>query len=219
MVFVDYQNLFKGAREAFGYKQEGYAGHYGNFRPYSLGRLLVRDGGRSLLEVRVYTGVPTPKSDPKGNKFMQRRIAAWVGDMPDKVGLFPRPLRYPPPQGREKGVDVELAIDLVRLGLDDAFDVAVVASADTDLVPALEFVAQRCEGKQVETATWAPEPGYEADTAAPVDIPGGGISRRAIPKSEFDRIAERRNFMLDKTEPAARVGEKRWGKIKGRLGG
>lgn len=217
MVFVDYQNLYKGARDAFGYKAIGRAGHYGNFRPYSLGRVLVRGGNRTLEQVRVYTGIPTPQRDRKGNAIMQRRLATWVSDNPQVVEVFPRPLKYPPPEGREKGVDVELAIDVVRLALDDAYDIGVIASADTDLVPALAFVANRCEGKQIETATWAPEADYEAETAAPIDIPGGGISRVAIPMTDFDRIAERRNLVLDKSQPGAIVDKSRWDKIKDRI--
>jgi len=215
VVFVDYRNLYHGAREAFGYQSE--AGHYGNIRPISLGRVLTRATDRELEQVRVYTGVPTPQNDRKGNAIMQRRLATWVGDSPDKVEIFPRPLSYPPPRGREKGVDVELAIDIVRLALDDAYDIAIVASADTDLVPALDFVVHRCQGKAVETVTWAPEPGCEADTAAPVDIPGGGVTRVTIPKNDFDRIAERRNLMTSTSDPASVVGQSRWDKIKGRF--
>jgi uncharacterized LabA/DUF88 family protein len=217
IVFIDYQNLYRGAREAFGYDAHAMPGHYGNIRPISLGRVLTRATDRTLEQVRVYTGVPTPKNDRKGNAIMQRRLAAWVGDAPDKVEIFPRPLSYPPPRGREKGVDVELAIDIVRLALDDAYDVAIVASADTDLVPALHFVVHRCEGKTVETATWEPEPGFEADTAAPVDIPGGGVARTTVLKRDFDRIAERRNFMKSTHDPASVVGQSRWDTIQGRM--
>jgi hypothetical protein len=168
-------------------------------------------------QVCVYSGVPTPQRDSKGNKIMQRKLATWVADMPDKVEIFPRPLKYPPPTGRGKDVDVEIAVDIVRLALEDEYDVGVVASADTDLVPALAFVANHCEGKQIETMTWAPEPGCEQETAAPIDIPGGGVSRLAVSKADFERIADKRNFMLDKSNPEQIVGRPRWDKIKGRL--
>lgn len=134
IVFIDSQNMYMGAREAFGWQSE--AGRFGNFRPYGLGRIMVREPERQLEQVRIYTGVPTPQRDAKGNAATQRRIAAWIAEKPDKVQVFPRPLRYPPPKGREKGIDVELAIDLVQLAIDDAYDVGVLASADTDLKPA-----------------------------------------------------------------------------------
>jgi len=73
------------------------------------------------------------------------------------VTVIRRPLRYP---GKwpdvpavEKGVDVALAIDLVRLAMTSAFDVAVVCSADTDLMPAIETVYD-LHLAHIELATW-----------------------------------------------------------------
>ena len=45
---------------------------------------------------------------------------------------------------REKGIDVQLAIDLARTSLfEDEHDIAVLVSADTDLLPALELIVKR----------------------------------------------------------------------------
>jgi len=53
-----------------------------------------------------------------------------------------RPLRYQGDSrvGREKGIDIALAIDLVALAFWSPSDVFVVASRDTDLEPAIELV-------------------------------------------------------------------------------
>jgi uncharacterized LabA/DUF88 family protein len=212
---LDNQNMYKGAREAFGW--QGEAGRFGNFRPYGFGRQMVRDPQRMLSQVRIYTGVPTPKRSPAGNASTQRRIAAWIAERPEKIEVFPRPLKYPPPQGREKGVDVELAIDFVRLALDDEFDVGVIASCDTDLVPALAFVAGRCPQKTLVTVGWEALPGCEDETAEPLDLPAGGIRRVKLTKSDFDRIADKRDFRQSTTDPKEVVGESRWKKIKRRL--
>lgn len=40
----------------------------------------------------------------------------------------------------EKGIDVAMAIDLVRMAMRKELDAAVVVSSDTDLVPAIEMV-------------------------------------------------------------------------------
>jgi uncharacterized LabA/DUF88 family protein len=215
VVFLDNQNMYMGAREAFGWEQS--IGRFGNFRPYGLGRILVRDPARTLTQVRVYTGVPTPARDKAGNAATQRRIAAWVAEMPDKVQVFPRPLKYPPPRGREKGVDVELAIDFVRLALNDDYDVGVLASCDTDLVPALQFVAEQFPAKTICTVAWEAEPGFEGNTNEPLDLPGGGVLRHKLAKRDFDRIADKRNFMAAADDPAAVVGATRWQKIQKRL--
>ncbi len=68
-----------------------------------------------------------------------------------------RPLRYPPTwpnePAREKGVDVKVAIEMVRLSDSGTVDVVVVASHDTDLEPALELAGSLGRTK-VETAGW-----------------------------------------------------------------
>ncbi len=75
--------------------------------------------------------------------------------------MFTRSLRYPrnwPTQpAEEKGVDVELAVDLVFNAARQNFDVGVVVSTDTDLVPALQAVCNlnRAWGKpRVEVMAW-----------------------------------------------------------------
>jgi uncharacterized LabA/DUF88 family protein len=215
VVFIDNQNMYKGAREAFGW--EAQIGRFGNFRPYGLGRILVRDPSRTLTQVRVYTGVPTSARDKAGNASTQRRMAAWIADKPEKVQIFPRPLKYPPAKGREKGVDVELAIDFVRLALNDEYDVGVLASCDTDLVPALQFVSEEFPEKTICTVGWQAEPGFEANTNEPLDLPGGGVTRHKLSKRDFDRIADRRNFWGASDDPAVVVGPDRWAKIEKRI--
>lgn len=181
--------------------------------------MLTQGADRELEQVRVYTGVPTTKRDKRGNKIMQRRLAAWVNDYPAKVEIFPRPLRYPPSQGREKGVDVELAIDLVRLAMDEEFDVAIIASTDTDLLPPIEFILSRFPEKIVETAAFQAEPGCEAETAEPLDVSVGTIGQRhKMPKHVFEKaVADRRNFMEGK--PGSIADRSRWEKISRRLAG
>ena len=50
---------------------------------------------------------------------------------------------------REKGIDVKLATDLIVGAVDDKYDVAIVVSSDSDLVPAIDWIRQR-KKKQVE---------------------------------------------------------------------
>jgi hypothetical protein len=144
-------------------------------------------------------------------------MAAWISDSPEIVRVFPRSLSYPPPEGREKGVDVELAIDFASLALDDEYDIAVLASTDTDLVPPLELVVRRFPDKIVETAAYKPVPGYEESANAALDLSGGGVTRKTIDKKHFDRIADTRNFVSGSSDPATVVGKTRWDGIMRRL--
>jgi hypothetical protein len=58
---------------------------------------------------------------------------------------------------REKGIDVALAIDFVRLAIEDKYDVGILVSGDTDLKPALEAVwdYRGGLGPRPETAAWS----------------------------------------------------------------
>jgi uncharacterized LabA/DUF88 family protein len=63
---------------------------------------------------------------------MSRRLNAYEQQ---GVYVFPIPLRYDRVSGRyrEKGVDVRIALDLLRLGRNGYFDVAIIASEDSDI--------------------------------------------------------------------------------------
>lgn len=48
---------------------------------------------------------------------------------------------------REKGIDVKLATDLIVGAVDNQYDIAVVVSSDSDLVPAIDWVRHRMKKK------------------------------------------------------------------------
>lgn len=54
----------------------------------------------------------------------------------------------------EKGVDTLIATDLIRLAWEDAYDLAVLATSDSDLVPAAEFL--NLKGRKVIQAGFPP---------------------------------------------------------------
>ncbi len=163
VIFVDAQNLYRGARAAFlppnCLHSEPHA--FGQVDPWRLGKLICSRGGssesmRTLLEVRVYTGRPDATKDPRTYSAHMRQCSAWTKS---GVTVIPRTLRYPPeyPNSKpeEKGIDVALAIDFVAFAMDGLCDVGVIASTDTDLRPALEYVARKCAPQFTpEVAAW-----------------------------------------------------------------
>lgn len=54
----------------------------------------------------------------------------------------------------EKGVDILLAIDLIRVAWEDSYDIAVLVTSDSDLVPCVEYLTQT--PKRVIQARFAP---------------------------------------------------------------
>jgi hypothetical protein len=135
-VFVDGQNLFHSAREAFGYT-------YPNYDVAALAESICRPRDWQPLTVRFYTGVPDRADDAFWNHFWAGKLAV-MGRQ--GVAVYSRPLRYRNKcvrlpdgtehaylSGEEKGIDVRLALDVVRMAHQRAFDVALIFSQDQDL--------------------------------------------------------------------------------------
>ena len=158
VVSVDAENTRMGARDAF--FPDGTHFTDGQFDPLAIGDLLVQraPGGfdRELMQVRMYLGRPDARKHPKNYRAHMSQCAACESA---GVHVAWRPLRYPPDfpasKPQEKGIDVQLAVDLVTHAVSRYFDIAIVVSTDTDLRPALEWVALRTSpGPRVELAAW-----------------------------------------------------------------
>jgi len=158
ILFIDYQNAFRGARDLF-YDGQSIPATAGQFDPLLLGQLLVERGlpGRELREVRIYRGLPSPTKDPTGYAASRSQIRQWEKD--SRVAVVTRPLRYPtahetatPPS--EKGIDVQLAVDFATMAVRQRYDIGVLFSRDTDLLPPLEFVFSVDVNARCEVASW-----------------------------------------------------------------
>jgi uncharacterized LabA/DUF88 family protein len=160
IVYVDYQNMYSDVRDAF--YSETHFHTYGQFNPREFAELLVtrrpfgkEKESRHLQEVRIYTGIPDPRKDPTSHAARERQTEAWKAD---GVKVFGRALRYPygwPKEPAvEKGVDVALAVDVVRHAVEGKYDIGIVASTDGDLKPALEYVATRGKNVVCEVVCW-----------------------------------------------------------------
>jgi hypothetical protein len=131
VAFFDGQNLFNAAKRAFGYQ-------FPNYDPTALSQRLCADKGWTLAQVRFYTGIPEKTEDYPRYAFWTAKLAQ-MGRQ--GVEAFSRSLRYQDVsvggtvkrQGHEKGIDVRLALDVLRGAIDYTFDVAMVFSQDQDL--------------------------------------------------------------------------------------
>jgi len=192
-VFIDGMNMYRGARDAFFSAYDPHTA--GQFDPMQLAQAICRHGpppnepgSRVLSAVRIYQGTPS-SHDRKGYAADQRHRSAW-----EKKGItvVTRPLRYDgrdsPPH--EKGIDVALAIDLVAMGIDGDYDVGVLASADTDLLPALEYLFRR--GVRVETAAW------RASTPQNLIVSGTTLWPHYLRRNAYNAVADYRDYNLGK---------------------
>jgi uncharacterized LabA/DUF88 family protein len=161
VVFVDGQNLFLAVREAFGYT-------YPNYDAPGLAHDLCEGKGWELAQVRFYTGVPGEADNPFWNHFWTAKLEAMEAQ---GAFVFARELRYRQrtlalpdgtrrevPMGEEKGIDVRIAIDVIRMAHKEAFDVALVLSQDQDLAEAAKEVrvVAREQGRWIKIASAYP---------------------------------------------------------------
>jgi uncharacterized LabA/DUF88 family protein len=145
VVFFDGQNLYRAAKDAFAY-------HFPNYDPWMLAEAVCGRHGWDLAQARFYTGVPDPQDDARWNHFWTAKLAQ-MGRT--GVHTFARSLRYRNQRvrlpdgteqtflvGQEKGIDVRIALDIVRLAHHREYDVAVIFSQDQDLSEAADEIRQ-----------------------------------------------------------------------------
>lgn len=136
IAFIDGQNLFWAIKNAFGYS-------YPNYDIEKLAESICQSQGWNVEEIRFYTGVPDRADDEFWHQFWSNKLAQ-MGRT--KINAYTRPLRYRNKRiklpdgsehsvlvGVEKGIDVRLALDVVRLALKRKYDIALIFSQDQDL--------------------------------------------------------------------------------------
>ena len=201
VAFVDGQNLFYSVKIAFGYT-------FPNYDIAALATALCKQQGWQLTETRFYTGIPDASDNLFWNHFWTAKLAQMGRD---KITVFSRPLRYrnqtvrlPNGQthtflvGAEKGVDVRLAIDIIRLAHRNAFDVALIISQDQDLSEVADEirVIAKEQDRWIKTASVFP--------ASPTTKNPRGIYRTdwiKIDRATYDACLDPRDYRPKKKMP------------------
>ena len=145
MAFFDGQNLYRHAKEAFGY-------HHPNYDPVALHKAVCAHFGLRRTLTRFYTGVPDREHGGVWADYWSNRVLAMK-----RAGIHvtTRPIRYRDkivfdengnetlstvPQ--EKGIDVRIALDMLLLAVKRQYDVAVLFSQDQDLNEVVSDILQ-----------------------------------------------------------------------------
>ncbi len=148
IVLIDGQNLYHMARRAWSSGQRS-------------------SPGRILTETRFYTGVPNPATN-SSQLF-------WHGFWSNKIrylrsrGVYVYRGRVNA-GGQEKGVDVSLALDLVRATYEQQYEVAIIVSQDWDFGPAVRLAKEiaQAQGRRLAFESCFP-------------VGPGSLSRRGVP--------------------------------------
>jgi uncharacterized LabA/DUF88 family protein len=192
-VLIDYQNVHLTARDTFApprtdardtlVSPAAFADRIAHVRASTAPSVEPAE----IASVRVFRGVPSNANQPRLYSAAQAQRSQWTRD--GRVQVHYRTLRYgnwPAEPPREKGVDVHLAVELVRIALLAIdVDVVIVASHDTDLEPALEMAAQA--GRvAVETAGWA--------GCRRLRVPDVAIRHTSLDSADFMAVRDRRDY-------------------------
>ena len=200
--FVDGLNLFNWAKRCFRY----------NHPNYDIARLVQAvvdvEQDRQLVESYFYVGIPRSLDDAQKYEWWTRKLGA-IGR--SRVRVVRRYLKRRElkihlegvvyfdtrvPRLQEKGIDLKLGLDLVRLARNRAYDAAIIFSQDGDLVEAVEEVHEIAR----EQNRW-----IQVECAYPV-APGVNSwpIRRTIPrqitKAIYDTCIDRTDYRVAATQ-------------------
>jgi len=188
IIFIDRQNVYKNARDAF--FSPSYPSYYGQIDPLKLADLICQRTSATnvnLKQVRIYRGRPDSTKDPQTYKAHMKQCLFWQSC---GVEVITRPLRYlPSSKPQEKGIDVALAVDYVTMAVDGEYHIGVVFSTDTDLRPALEFVYKKFAHIKIETVSWR-SPCFKKW----LSIPTGNIWCHFLDINDYYSVADTTNY-------------------------
>ena len=190
VAFFDGQNLYRHAKDAFGH-------NHPNYDPKKLFQHICSQHNWKDSGVRFYTGTPNAQKDPNWHKYWSNRLLAMR-----RSGILveSRPIRYRTkettlPDGskfiaevaQEKGIDIRIALDVIRLAFDGSMDVAVIFSQDQDL----SEVAKEVKLMSNQQKRW-----IKICSAFPVG--GSATSTRGISGTDWIKLDEQTyNLCLD----------------------
>jgi uncharacterized LabA/DUF88 family protein len=144
-VFIDGSNFYFKLRDISSSQSKKVSIIGFNFFGFS--EMLVKPN--SLIQARYYVGaIKRQKGSQKAEQMYanQQKLIANLQKQGVLVTLG-QLIQHPDKTFHEKGVDVRLAVEMIRCARENLFDICYLVSSDTDLVAAVEEV--RSFGKEV----------------------------------------------------------------------
>lgn len=168
LVLIDYQNIHLTAHDLWAPK--GTPKHESLIHPLHYANQVIGTRNHMLMPrlaqgeaelaqlaaVAVYRGLPSNKHASTAYRRSQAQRSEWTRD--SRVEVTYRPLRYywegGTPYPQEKGVDVLVALHLVRAAREGGFGLVILATHDTDLEPAIDEACLASPACRIETTGW-----------------------------------------------------------------
>ena len=167
LTLIDGQNLYHLARAAWATDPNDRSSPYAwpSYDVEKLANILVdSQPGRTLTEIRFYTGVPKRSVDWFWHGFWSNKLRHLKNS---GIHVY----RGRVNKGRqEKGVDISLALDLVQATYEQRYETAIIVSQDWDFRPAVRLAKTIAKQQRRQLVF---------ESAFPVGP--GSTSRRGVP--------------------------------------
>lgn len=163
VIFVDGSNFYHALKGNFGITKIDF---------YAFSRMLC--GERKLIRTYYYN-VPIQKQLDEEKYKRQQRFFEKLRVTPYLTLKLGRLEQRPDGKLVEKGIDIKIAVDMLRLAYTNSYDTGILVSGDSDYVDAIEGVKEL--GKHVENAYPTPGESYHLRQACDRFIP---INREMI---------------------------------------
>lgn len=119
--------------------------HLTPFYYYGLARFIAKNHPNKIIyyvgEIRKHPG------NRKSEKLYASQQSLFLGLRKQKIEVKLGYLLFSGGAFHEKGVDVQIAVDIVRGAIKNEFDICYLISSDTDLLPAIQTAKD--EGKKI----------------------------------------------------------------------
>lgn len=158
MAFIDGYNLYHAIDEM---DKNPITGQYNNLKQHlkwlnisSLVKAMTIHGGQELVAVHYFSAFATwlPDAYARHRKFVEALRSQNVSIMMGQFKLKDKSCKrcnHTWKGHEEKETDVNIALQLINLAYKDKFDRAVIATADTDLLPAIRMLKSEFPHKTV----------------------------------------------------------------------
>lgn len=115
-------------------------------------------GSRKLVMAKYYIGSIREEEGHLKSRILMKNQRKFLGSLQKNkwqigLGHMLKTDRY-----REKGVDVLIAVDMIIGAYENLYDILILVSSDTDLLPAIDKVKKL--GKKVEYIGFSHKPSY-----------------------------------------------------------
>lgn len=137
-VFIDGSNFYFKLKELTSKLDGKYSLLDFNFRKFA--EWLVKPD--ELMEIRYYLGAIKRERNNQKSEQLYNSQQKLIGKIQQQniIITLGQVIRHPDKTHHEKGVDVRLAVEMIKFARENKYDIAYLVSSDTDLVAAVEEV-------------------------------------------------------------------------------